>query len=110
VLRSDKGLDVLSSTPARFVSRAPCISGQLHVLVSRSSEKSGLVFTTSLQPAENRLGLVLFVYLVSRGDFGYFLFGWSEKGYSAPLKMPTYRSIEPFLVKYDLILTIFSSH
>ncbi len=41
-LRSDKGLDVLSSTPARFVSLAPCISGHLHALASRSGEKCGL--------------------------------------------------------------------
>ncbi len=41
-LRSDKGLDVLHSTPARFVSRPPCISGHLRVLASRSGEKCGL--------------------------------------------------------------------
>ena len=41
-LHSDKGLDVLSSTPARLVSLAPCISGHLHALVSRSGEKCGL--------------------------------------------------------------------
>ena len=43
-LHSDKGLDVLSSTSACFVSRAPCISGHLHALASRSGEKSGLEF------------------------------------------------------------------
>ena len=43
VARSDKGLDVLYSTPARFVSRAPCISGHLRALASRSGEKCGLV-------------------------------------------------------------------
>ncbi len=42
-LGSDKGLDVLYSTPARFVSRAPCISGHLRALASRSGEKSRLV-------------------------------------------------------------------
>ncbi len=41
-LRSDKGLDVLDSTPARFVLRAPCISGYLRALASRSGEKCGL--------------------------------------------------------------------
>jgi len=41
--RSDKGLDVLYSTPARFVSLAPSISGHLRVLASRSGEKCGLV-------------------------------------------------------------------
>ncbi len=41
-LRSDKGLDVLYSTPVRFVSRVPCISGHLHALASRSGEKCGL--------------------------------------------------------------------
>ncbi len=40
---SDKGLDVLSSTPVCFVSLAPCISGHLHTLASLSGEKSGLV-------------------------------------------------------------------
>ncbi len=44
-LRSDKGLDVLSSAPAPapFVSRAPCISGHLRALASRPGEKCGLV-------------------------------------------------------------------
>ncbi|MEE9145420.1 MAG: hypothetical protein V3U06_11705, partial [Candidatus Binatia bacterium] len=42
-LGSDKGLDVLYSTPARFVSHAPCISGHLFTLASRSGEKCGLV-------------------------------------------------------------------
>ena len=46
--RSDKGLDVLYSTPARFVSRAPCISGHLRALASRSDEKCGLAPDTSL--------------------------------------------------------------
>ena len=41
-LRSDKVLDVLYSTPARFVSHAPCISGHLHPLASRPCEKCGL--------------------------------------------------------------------
>jgi len=41
-LRLDKGLDVLSSTPARFVSRAPCISGHLRSLASRSGDNCGL--------------------------------------------------------------------
>ncbi len=41
-LGSDKGLDDLYRSPARFVFRAPCISGHLHALASRSSEKSGL--------------------------------------------------------------------
>ncbi len=47
-LRSDKGLDVLYSTPARFVSRAHCISGHLRALASRSGEKCGLAPDTSL--------------------------------------------------------------
>ncbi len=38
----DKGLDVLTSTPARFVSRASSISGHLRALASRSGEKCGL--------------------------------------------------------------------
>ena len=42
-LRSDKGLDVLTSTPARFVSRASCISGHQRALASRPGEKCGLV-------------------------------------------------------------------
>ena len=41
-LRSDKGLDVLYSTPARFVSLAPCISGHLRALASRPGEKCEL--------------------------------------------------------------------
>jgi len=41
-LHSDKELDALHSTPVRIVSRAPCISGHLHALASRSGEKSGL--------------------------------------------------------------------
>ncbi len=41
-LHSDQGLDVLYSTPARFVSRAPSISGYLRSLASRPGEKSGL--------------------------------------------------------------------
>jgi hypothetical protein len=41
-LRSEKVLDVLSSTPARFVPRAPCISGHLRTLASRPGEKCGL--------------------------------------------------------------------
>ncbi len=41
-LRADKGLDLQYTTPARFVSRAPCISGHLRALASRSSEKCGL--------------------------------------------------------------------
>ncbi|MEE9144340.1 MAG: hypothetical protein V3U06_06170, partial [Candidatus Binatia bacterium] len=41
-LGSDKGLDVLYSTPARFVSLAPCISGHLRALASRPGEKCGL--------------------------------------------------------------------
>ena len=41
-LRSDKGLDVLSSTPAHFVSCAPCIFRHLRSLALRSGEKCGL--------------------------------------------------------------------
>jgi len=41
-LRSDKELDVLYSTAARFVSRAPCIFGHLRALASRPGEKRGL--------------------------------------------------------------------
>jgi hypothetical protein len=41
-LRSEKVLDVLSSMPARFVPRAPCISGHLRTLASRPGEKCGL--------------------------------------------------------------------
>ncbi len=41
--RSDKGLDVLSSTPARSVSLSPSIFGHLRALASRSGEKCGLV-------------------------------------------------------------------
>ncbi|MEE9145462.1 MAG: hypothetical protein V3U06_11915, partial [Candidatus Binatia bacterium] len=41
-LGSDKGLDLLSSTPARFALCAPCISGHLRSLTSRSGEKCGL--------------------------------------------------------------------
>jgi len=41
-LRSDKGLDFLSSTPARFVSIAPCIFSHLRSLASRYGEKCGL--------------------------------------------------------------------
>ncbi len=41
-LGSDKGLDVLYSTPARFVSLAPCIFGHLHFLASCSGKKSRL--------------------------------------------------------------------
>ncbi len=40
-LRSDKGLNVLYSTSARFVSLAPCISGHLRALASRPGEKGG---------------------------------------------------------------------
>ena len=40
---SDKGLDVLYKSPARFVSRAPGISGHLRVIASRSGEKCGLI-------------------------------------------------------------------
>ncbi len=47
-LGSDKGLDVLYSTPSHFVSRAPCISGYLRALASRPGEKSGLVCTFSI--------------------------------------------------------------
>ena len=47
-LRSDKGLDVLSSAPARFVFRAPYISGHLHALASRPGEKCGLSTLTEL--------------------------------------------------------------
>ena len=42
-LHSDKGLDVLYSTAARFVSRAPSISGHLRAIASRSGEKCGLI-------------------------------------------------------------------
>ncbi len=42
-LGSDKGLDVLTSTPACFVSLASCISVHLRALASRSGEKCGLV-------------------------------------------------------------------
>jgi len=48
-LGSDKGLDILYSTPARFVSLAPCISGYLHALAPRSGEKSGLRTPPSTQ-------------------------------------------------------------
>ncbi len=41
-LGSDKGLDVLYSTPAHFVFRASCISGRLRALATRSGEKCGL--------------------------------------------------------------------
>jgi len=41
-LRSDKGLDVLKSTPALFAFHAPSISGHLRALASRSDEKCGL--------------------------------------------------------------------
>ena len=41
-LLSDKGLDDLYRSPARFVSRALCISGHLRALASRSGEKCGL--------------------------------------------------------------------
>jgi hypothetical protein len=41
-LHSEKVLDVLSSTPSRFVPRAPCISGYLHALAARPGEKCGL--------------------------------------------------------------------
>jgi hypothetical protein len=41
-LRSEKVLDLLSSTPARFVPRAPCISRHLRALASRPGEKRGL--------------------------------------------------------------------
>ncbi len=47
-LHSDKGLDVLYSTPARFVSHAHCISGHLHALASRPGEKSGLILNLLL--------------------------------------------------------------
>jgi predicted Zn-dependent protease len=39
---SAKVLDVLSSTPARLCSRAPCIYAHLHALASRAGEKCGL--------------------------------------------------------------------
>ncbi len=42
-LGSDKGLDVLYSTPARFVSLAPCIFMHLRPLASRPGENCGLV-------------------------------------------------------------------
>jgi len=41
-LGSDKGLGVLSSTPAPFVSHAPCNSGHLRALASRPDENCGL--------------------------------------------------------------------
>ncbi len=49
-LRSDKGLDVLYSTPALFVLRVPCISGHLRTLASRPGEKCGLEVIEVLRP------------------------------------------------------------
>ncbi len=48
-LRSDKGLDVLNSTPARFVFRAPSISGHLRALASRPGKKCGLEVTGTIR-------------------------------------------------------------
>ena len=42
-LGSDKGLDVLYSTPAHFVSLAPSISGHLRSLASCPGEKCELI-------------------------------------------------------------------
>ena len=48
-LRSDKGLDVLYSTPALFVLRVPSNSGHLRTLASRPGEKCGLEVIAALR-------------------------------------------------------------
>jgi len=57
-LRSDEGLDVLYSTPARFVSLAPCISGHLHALATRPGENAGWPGSTVIKERTDFLSII----------------------------------------------------